>query len=178
MTEEFQVLSDVHQKLSQMEIHYMVTGSIALNYYAKPRMTRDIDIVIALFDHSIPSLVKTFQDNFYIDESMIFQAQSCEGMFNVVHNETLMKIDFIVKKQSEYRSVEFERRKKVKFKHSEFWIVSLEDLILSKLEWAKKSQSKVQLSDIKSLLKNPVDHDYLSAWIRKLGLFSIYQEVH
>lgn len=52
------------------------------------------------------------------------------------------------------------------------WLVSKEDLILSKLVWAKESESAMQLSDIKSLLSSgQLDSDYLLFWAKKLGIF-------
>lgn len=43
-----QFLQTVCQKLDSENIMYMVSGSLALNAYTVPRMTRDIDIVISL----------------------------------------------------------------------------------------------------------------------------------
>lgn len=43
---ELDILRDVSQRLDSAGIAFMVTGSVALNYYAQPRMTRDIDVVM------------------------------------------------------------------------------------------------------------------------------------
>ena len=48
MSEELDVLKLVTARLDATGIPYMVTGSMAMNYYAVPRMTRDIDIVVDL----------------------------------------------------------------------------------------------------------------------------------
>ena len=48
MSEELAVLKEVTRRLDCAKIAYMVTGSIATNFYTVPRMTRDIDIVIEL----------------------------------------------------------------------------------------------------------------------------------
>ena len=44
------------------------------------------------------------------------------------------------------------------------WIVSREDLILSKLLWARDSESELQLRDVKSLLEDTSDQEYLKSW--------------
>jgi hypothetical protein len=49
MTEELRVLCDIVTRLETAGIDYMLTGSVALNSYAQPRMTRDIDLVVAFF---------------------------------------------------------------------------------------------------------------------------------
>ena len=48
MTEELAVLKSVTGRLEAAGIPYMMTGSFAANYYAVPRMTRDIDLVVEL----------------------------------------------------------------------------------------------------------------------------------
>ncbi len=59
------------------------------------------------------------------------------------------------------------------------WIVSLEDLILSKLYWAKDTLSEMQLKDVKNLLlsSQQIDLDYLNKWIEKLKLAKPYEKV-
>ena len=48
MSEELEVLRIVAERLRGAGIGYMVTGSVAMNHYAVPRMTRDIDLVVEL----------------------------------------------------------------------------------------------------------------------------------
>jgi hypothetical protein len=59
------------------------------------------------------------------------------SIFNVVHVEAVSKVDFIVRKDAEYRIPEFERRRIVEVDGHPIWIASAEDLVLSKLAWAK-----------------------------------------
>lgn len=179
MNEELKVLEIVTQRLEKAHIPYMITGSIAMNYYATPRMTRDLDLIIELQKSDIPSLLKLFQKEFYIDEEMILEALKHEGVFNIIHNEWIIKVDFIIKKSSPYRQLEFSRRKKVKIEKFTFWIVSAEDLIISKLYWAKESLSDFQLRDVRNLLEDveALDLKYIEEWVKKLALNKPYQKV-
>ena len=45
---EIDIVRDISRRFEQADIAYMLTGSMAMNYYAQPRMTRDIDVVIAI----------------------------------------------------------------------------------------------------------------------------------
>ena len=56
------------------------------------------------------------------------------------------------------------------------WIVSIEDLILSKLEWSRDSRSEQQRRDIGRLLLAPYDHTYLRDWAVRLDLAGMLQE--
>lgn len=48
MSEQLDVLKLVADRLQHAGIAYMISGSTAMNYYAQPRLTRDIDLVVAL----------------------------------------------------------------------------------------------------------------------------------
>jgi hypothetical protein len=52
----------------------MVTGSMAANFYAVPRMTRDIDIVIELSERDVDRVTRLFQQEYYIDHDMVQRA--------------------------------------------------------------------------------------------------------
>ena len=54
MQNELDIVRDVSVKLDSASIGYMLTGSMAMNYYAQPRMTRDIDVVVALRPRRMP----------------------------------------------------------------------------------------------------------------------------
>jgi hypothetical protein len=53
MTTELEVLGLVSDRLSAHGLPFMLTGSFALAYYATPRMTRDLDIVVALDEKDV-----------------------------------------------------------------------------------------------------------------------------
>ena len=153
----------------------MISGSVAMNYYTIPRMTRDIDIVIELDD--IDSFYNNFKDEYYIDRAMIEDAIKNQYMFNIIHLKEVMKIDFIIKKNTEYRKIEFERRRMVNIEGLEVSIVSIEDLIISKLLWAKDSHSGLQINDVKNLLKEKIDMEYVLKWMNILKISGLFKEI-
>ena len=172
MNEELEVLKIVAGRLERAGIPYMITGSIAMNYYATPRMTRDLDLIVELKKESIPDLLHLFQKEFYIDRHMILEAIEHEGMFNIIHNDWIVKVDFIIRKSSPYRKLEFDRRRKAQLDDFSFWVVTPEDLILSKLTWARESMSDLQLRDVRNVLEgtDDLDLEYIERWVRKLSL--------
>jgi len=174
---ELDILKDVTEKLSSINIPYMLTGSLAMMYYAQPRMTRDIDIVVELNKLQIESFVRIFGNGYYISPEAIKDSIETPFMFNLIHLGSSIKIDFVIRKSEEYRIVEFNRRRKVKFSGIELFIVSKEDLILSKLSWAKDSDSELQKRDIKNLLTSAYDKEYLYEWAKKLDLYNFLMSV-
>jgi hypothetical protein len=88
-----------------------------------------------------------------------------------------VKVDLIIRKSSEFRQVEFARRQAVAIAGTRTWIVSCEDLILSKLVWALESNSELQRRDIHQLLAEPVDLDYIRKWAPRLGVTTLLNEL-
>jgi hypothetical protein len=176
MQNEFDVIRDVTQKLCAAGIAYMLTGSVAMNYYATPRMTRDIDIVVALGPSDANQIVALFESDYYVDRLAVMRAIDHQSLFNLIQSESIIKVDCIVRKDTEYRRVEFERRRQVQIQDFNIWIVSKEDLIISKLYWAKDSHSEFQLRDVKNLLSAAYDANYLQEWTSRLGLDHLLQE--
>lgn len=176
MENELDILRDVTKRLSTAGIQYMLTGSFALNYYAEPRMTRDIDLVVALSPKDAESVVALFEDDYYVPRNAVVRGITNQSLFNIIHSDSVFKVDCIIRKNTEYRRLEFERRQQVEFDDIKIWIVSKEDLIISKLLWAKDSHSDFQLRDVKNLLKSGYDADYLKTWTRRLDLDDLLRE--
>ncbi len=165
-----ELFKEITSELDGREIPYMVSGSMAMLVYSVSRTTRDIDIVIELSDESLDSFYSIFKDQFYLNKNTVVEEVRRKGMFNAIDNRSGLKVDFVVRKNSPFRKAEFERRtRKILFGH-EAWVVSLEDLILSKLIWIQDLQSDRQKDDIRTLLENPVDHAYIMRWITELNL--------
>jgi hypothetical protein len=177
MVGELDVLRIVSERLADARISYMLTGSYALAFYTTPRMTRDLDLVVELHLDDVTRIVSVFSNDFYVDADDVRSAVAAQRMFNLMHFESGIKVDLIVRKQAEFRQVEFARRREVTMAGVRTWIVTAEDLILSKLLWAKDSGSELQRRDVRSLLGEHVDNNYVEGWAQKLGVLDLLKSL-
>jgi len=177
MMTQIDVLIDIAGRLDKLFIPYMLTGSFAMNYYSEPRMTRDIDIVIELNERFEEAFIDLFKDDYYIPVDTLTKSVKEKKMFNIIHDQSVTKIDFIVRKNSDFRKTEFKRRQKITINHSIIYIVSKEDLIISKLFWYKDSKSEQQKKDIKNLLQSGYDSEYMKKWLDKCNLHPIFNGI-
>ena len=177
MQNELDIVRDVSARLEQGGFAYMLTGSMAMNYYAQPRMTRDIDVVVALRPGDAVRVVQLFSPDYYVSREAVDSSIAHQSLFNLIHNESVIKVDCIVRKQTGYRLNEFHRRQRIIIQDFETWIVSKEDLILSKLFWAKDSHSELQLRDVTNLVATGCDRAYIERWTGELGLANLWQEI-
>jgi hypothetical protein len=172
MDEQSLFLLEIAERLGGAGIPYMLTGSVALAIYAAPRMTRDIDIVIDIGADDAGRVVALFEGDCYIDRDDTYEAARRRVMFNAIHKESLLKIDFIVRKDEPYREAEFQRRRPIDIEGTAIAVVAPEDLFLSKLCRARGSQSELHLRDAKALAGSVRDLDwkYILDWALKLGV--------
>ncbi len=169
-TPELLALRDVCARLDGAGIAYMLTGSLAMSYYARPRMTRDIDLVIALAASDTGRLIDVLGEQYHADAVAIAEALRSARPWNIIHLPSVVKIDLIPRKNSTYRQLEFARRRQVDLAGVPLWVVTIEDLILSKLEWLRVSGSEQQSRDVRLLLEAPLDRTYLDQWAARLDL--------
>lgn len=179
MSEELEVLKTVTSRLEDAGISYMLTGSMAANFYTVPRLTRDIDCVVELVERDIDRVVSLFEHDFYVDRDSVREAVRRRSMCNVIHTASVVKVDLVIRKDSPYRQTEFERRRRAFIGEHGFFIVAPEDLVLSKLEWAKDSHSELQLNDVRNILRDmpALDMTYVSRWAAELGIEALLSEV-
>jgi Nucleotidyltransferase of unknown function (DUF6036) len=149
----------------------MLSGSMAMSVYIIPRATRDFDFIVHINKSDVKNFVSEFKEGFYCDEDSVFDAIEHQSMFNIIDFESGYKADFVVLKNQEYRNTEFNRRNTLKFDNRDVFIVSREDLLLSKLIWIQEIFSPVQYEDIEQLsLSEKLDWNYINHWIMELNL--------
>ncbi len=156
-----------------------MAGSVALSLYAEPRMTRDVDLVVELGPSDTARIVDALGPEFEVDADRIRDAITARSMFNAIHTAAVVKLDIIVRKPGAYREMEFRRRRRAEIDGAPMWVVSPEDLVLSKLDWARDSRSEVQLRDVQKLIKAQpsLDWTYIQEWATRLGLLELIREV-
>lgn len=173
---EIQTLEEIIHLLEEVGIPYMVTGSLASTHYSRPRTTQDIDIVIAGTPANLKILVQNLPSaEFYAALNDAIEAFRHESMFNVVDMRTGWKVDFIMLKSSPYNREAFQRRKRAVIQGVSMFVSSPEDVIISKLEWAKLGDSQRQIRDAAEVLhfqSDDLDRAYIERWIKERNLQS------
>lgn len=179
MNDELEFLRYMADRLDEARLPHMLTGSMAMTFYAVPRMTRDIDFVVECRAEDVPRVVEVFRPDCYVSEEAVREAVRSFGKFNIIHTGWIIKADLVVRRQSPYRELEFSRRRMMVVGDLSVAVVSPEDLILSKLDWARVSASASQYQDVAQLLAavSGLDIDYLEHWAGALGVLEQLREL-
>ena len=153
------------------KIAYMLSGSVAMSLYVQPRFTRDYDFVVHLRDENIDDFLEYFKEGYYCDSDAIKDSIKQKSIFNIIDHATGFKADFIILKDEPFRQKEFERRQQADFFGIPIYLVSAEDLLLSKIIWIQDMQSGLQMEDIQNLkIVEGLDWHYINHWIAALKL--------
>jgi hypothetical protein len=176
MQNQIDIVRDISERLDAADIGYMLTGSMALNCYALPCVPRNLDLIVALRPADAELMVRLFSPDYDISREAVDSAIAQQSFFNLFHRKSRIKVNCIVCQQINYRLMEYSRRQRVKFENFKTWIVSKEDLIISKLHWARKSLSPRHLRDVENLAATGCDTTYIERWTRALGIFKLWEE--
>jgi hypothetical protein len=178
------VLWHVISKLGTLNIPYMVAGSFASSVYGFARSTQDADIVVKFGPQQVEGFVEQFRKEFYVDRALIEQALEKGTSFNVIHLESMFKVDFFILQNRPFSQEEFSRRMRYQlYSDSSFegYWQSAEDSLLSKLEWyrAGGEVSENQWKDVVGILKvraDSLDLVYLNRWARELRVEDLLEK--
>jgi hypothetical protein len=178
---EVDILKELLARLEKLNIPYALTGGFTASFYGKPRSTHDFDLVIQISSPfiQIKKFLSAFEKDFYISEESVIDSILHKTMFNVIHHETGLKIDFWILKDDNYSREAFSRRKKVNALDINMFILSAEDMIINKLQWYKTSGVDKHLSDAKGiyyLQKENLDAEYLKKWTVMLSIADLFNK--
>ena len=180
MTSQENFLEKLIKKLNEQNIPYMLSGSVSSSLHGQPRATNVAEIVIAPVEEQLIDFVKSLGDDYYVSHDAAREAFKNNSMFNVVDIRSSWKADFIICKDRPFSREEFQRRRKANIMGLDVWVVSPEDVILSKLEWAKNSESNQQYRDalgVATVQYDRLDRDYLYKWAKELQVESSLEQL-
>ena len=133
------------------------------------------------FPASLPGLTDLLSSaGYYVSLAAAKEASAHEGQFNAIDPESGWKVDFILRKNRPFSISEFERRTRVSALGLELYMATREDLVVAKLEWARKGESELQLRDVRAILSTAgpgFEWDYVDRWVGELALEEQWEAV-
>ncbi len=162
----------------QLGVAYLIGGSVASSVYGVARSTLDADLMADLKSEQVSIFIALLEADYYISEPAIRDALARQSSFNLIHFETMVKVDIFIPKGQPFDQSTLKRKQPTlldKTDNHPFQVASPEDIILLKLDWFRQGggESARQWKDILGVLRvqaKTIDQDYLKEWAGKLGL--------
>jgi len=178
MTPELEATLHVLRALEGLGVPCYLGGSFASSLHGVPRLTHDADIVADLRPEHVDPLVAQLQATCYVDEETAADAVRQRASFNVIHWDTVFKVDIFVVEDTPYARSALGRRRAETLSTDPECLVPVatpEDVILAKLTWYRQGGevSDRQWSDLVGVLKvqgDRLDREYLARWAAQLGV--------
>lgn len=183
LPEPIRVTLKVANAFKSLGIPYLIGGSFASAVHGVVRATMDADLVADIQSSQVSSLVALLEKEFYTDNEMILAAIRHKGSFNLIHLETMFKVDVFILKQRPFDINQMQRRIAQPMGDSladQAYFCTAEDIILAKLEWYRAGGeiSERQWRDILGVLElqgDRLDYDYLKKWAIALKVEDLLQ---
>ncbi len=182
-SDPIRVLLRVAELLDQIDVPYLVGGSMASSMLGEPRSTVGIDMAVLLRGDDVTRLIAALGDEFYVDEGAARQAVLRRASFNAIHQPTISKVDFFVLGDAPFDRAQLERRRLSPVlgdSERRVFVSSAEDLILRKLDWYRLGGgvSDRQWRDVLGMIKvqaSRLDLAYLRRWATELALTELLE---
>jgi hypothetical protein len=169
--------------LNEHRIRYVITGSVASMAYGEPRLTNDIDVVLAIQAQHIPTLVSAFpEEKFYLPPTEIIQAEilrGSRGSFNIISQENMLKADIYLVGNDSIQIWGMSHAKVLEIDEQPIRFAPPEYVIIRKLEFYREGRSQKHLRDIASMMtesSSQIDLEILAEFLDQLGLQPQWQE--
>ncbi len=172
-------LGPVVDALDALGVAHYVGGSLASSAHGVPRTSIDADVVADLDLDQVRFLVDRLGERYYLDEDRIRASVEARRSFNLIHLDTMFKIDVFISKRRPYDLEALRRAQPAALEDSasarRFPVASPEDTVLAKLEWfrAGGEVSDRQWTDVVGVLRTrsgAIDDGYLERWAASLGV--------
>lgn len=179
-----EVTVKVVKVFEKLGIAYHVGGSLASSAFGIARSTLDVDIVADIKPEQASDVSESLKGEFYVDSEMILNAIQKQSCFNLIHLETLFKVDIFPLKNHPFDRQAFSRRLRKSISDDvsgELFFAAPEDIILHKLTWYKAGEeaSDRQWNDVLGVLKvqgDQLDMAYLNQWAKELSVSELLKK--
>ncbi len=176
MTPAESITIRVADALESSGIPHFLSGSFASNYYGIPRSTRDADFVLQMQGSIGSEFAKRLGDDFELDPQLSFETLT--GTFRQLlrHRKKPFKVELFLLSQDPHDLSRFARRRPVPLFTRRVWLPSAEDVIVTKLRWAR-AKDKEDVSDVLSVQRGKLDWSYIEEWCRRHGSLPLMEEL-
>ncbi|HEM49037.1 MAG TPA: hypothetical protein ENO27_02385 [Caldithrix sp.] len=178
-------IKPVIKAFEKLDIPYYIGGSIASSLHGIARATIAVDVIADISQTHVIDLINFLSDTYYIEEEPIREAINRKSSFNLIHLDTMIKIDVFIHKKDPFNKSAITRKHKDLLvegdDETDYYFASPEDVILNKLRWYEMTNRvpERQWLDITGVIKvqgDSLDKEYLLKWSEYLKVSRLLKD--
>ena len=158
--------------LNERDLPYMLVGSLATNFYCVPRSTEDGDVVVGSNLLQIAREISRSGSRIRFDPQLSFESVTATRKVVLRTEGHNFEVELFELSADEHDQARFARRVQVETFDRKVCIASLEDMIITKLRWARDAGREKDISDARNLIGvqvDVVDWPYVQSWCDRHG---------
>ena len=180
-SDPIQVTVAVTTVLERLGVSYLIGGSLASTLHGMVRSTQDSDILADIKKEHVRPFIQELQLDFYIDDEMVANAVALRSSFNIIHRESMFKVDIFMPRQRSFEKMQFARARRETLSlepEMKAMVSTPEDILLAKLDWYRMGGevSDRQWRDVMGVLKiqgDALDFKYLHTMAKELQIYDL-----
>jgi hypothetical protein len=178
-----EVTARVVEALDRLGVEYLLAGSFSSNLYGIPRSTKDADFVAVLVGSQLSDLQKELGSEFEFDPQPSFETVTGTFRERVRVNAIPFDIEIFHLSKDAHDVSRFKRRVRVRDElvGREIHVPTAEDVIVTKLRWAKIAKRDKDRDDVRNVIAvqgdEALDWDYIHHWCEAHDTKALLDEI-
>src|SRR5258708_14323517 len=97
-----EALTPLIEAFERLGIVYYIGGSVSSSLHGLARQSQDVDVIADIQPDQVRSLVQALKGDYYVDDQAWQAAIRHCTLYNVIHLNTLLKVDVVPVKQRSF----------------------------------------------------------------------------
>jgi hypothetical protein len=175
-----EIVQRVFESLEAASIPYVLVGSFASNIYGIVRSTKDADFVIQVVPGQFKSMLDALGPQFFRDPQIQFETVTGTKKHLVREPQSGFEIEFFELSDDPHDQQRFARRRKLSVLDHEAWVLTAEDVLVTKLNWLHRINRGKDLLDIENVISvqaDNLDWPYIESWCDAHGSRPLLEKI-
>ena len=162
--------------LDAISVPYLLAGSFASNFFGLPRSTKDAGFVVQLSGGVGAEFGQRLGSEFELDTQLTFETVTGTCRQMVYHLRSPFKIEIFLLSKDAHDQIRFLRRREEDLFGRKVWLLSPEDVIVSKLRWARRKDEE-DVRGVMAVQRGKLDWSHIEHWCRQHGTLAKLEEI-
>jgi hypothetical protein len=176
MADSLEITTLVVAALSRCDVPHVMVGSFARNFHAFPRSTKDADIVLAVDAAGLNRFEIELGRDFSLDPQTTFETNTGTFRHILIHKATEFKTELFLLSSDAFDQERFRRRLATSFNGHRTFVLTAEDVIVTKLRWHRPKDVE-DIRDVIAVKNAVLDRDYIHRWTEIHGTGAKLDEI-